>query len=480
MGNSRELWHTIHNLLKTQIEFGVYRLGDSLPTMKEAGGYFLASVDTVRLAYLRLKEENYISLSTSVGATVIVPFSEKDIQRHIQDYFVCRRSAMLDLVQSLMLLFGYGRWLALKNASPQMLDELERISLCKELPSPYRMSRYLLLIYGNLHNDLFTRLIWQVFLFMQVPFLSIPQNVNYFDQDRDPIMGMVRLCRAQDWDQLWNAVLFYRETLVTSLTQFYDKAVPLCDDVKQIGFSWSIYKKASQLCYSLCEELLHSIHRGEYLAGDFLPSPAKLAEEKGVSVNTIRRTIALLNKLGATRSINGVGTKVLSPLDSAENCDLSDVTIQKRLLDFVKSFHILALSCRLSAKLTVESMDTATINGWVAQMEEVKRRGIYEDFIYICYRYIAAYAPYRAIRTVYAELARQLFWGFPVRNIHGNREETNAYFLPCLEEMAGYLRQADASSFSKKLEELQIAETKLTVKYLADRGIMDAGSLLIP
>ena len=46
--------------------------------------------------------------------------------------------------------------------------------------------------------------------------------------------------------------------------------------------------------------------------------------------------------------------------------------------------------------------------------------------------------------------------------------------------MTGYLRLDDASSFSKKLEELQIAETKLTVNYLVDMGIMDAGAILIP
>ena len=76
MSNGRELQQIIYELLKTQIEFGMHRCGDSLPTIKEASLYFLASVDTVRLAYLRLKEEGYITLRTCVGATVKIRFTD--------------------------------------------------------------------------------------------------------------------------------------------------------------------------------------------------------------------------------------------------------------------------------------------------------------------------------------------------------------------------------------------------------------------
>ena len=479
MGNRKELKHIIHNVFKTQIEFGVYRFGEPLPTIKEAGEYFLASVDTVRLAYLRLKQENYISLSPSVGAKVIVRLSEETIQKNIQDYFACRRRAMLDLAQSALPLFGYARWLALKKAPPQVLDELEYVSQCNELPSPYRMSRYLLLIYGNLNNDLFIRLVWQVFLFMQVPFLSIPQNVRYYKKEKDPMMDMVQACRKQQWGQLWNSVLRYRENFTASLTQFYDKAIPPQPEKKQIDFSWNMYKKTSQVCYSLCEELLRAIHQGEYPVGEFLPPPARLAQEKGVSINTIRRTIDLLNKLGATRSVNGVGTKVLPPLDSAENCDLSDSTIQKRLLDFLESFHILALTCRMSARSTIESMDPFGITQWINRLAEVKREGVYENLMYACCDFISVYAPYRAVRAVYAELARHLFWGFPLRDIHGNRETTNRYFLPYLETLTECLQCLDAQTFSETLEKLQIAETKRTARYLARIGIQHAETVTI-
>ena len=81
-----------------------------------------------------------------------------------------------------------------------------------------------------------------------------------------------------------------------------------------------------------------------------LSPPQQLAHEKQAGLNTVRRAIGLLNKLGAVRSLNGVGTQVLPPVDSAKNCDFEDPVIRRRLVDFLQSFHILAFSCRTCAQ----------------------------------------------------------------------------------------------------------------------------------
>ena len=70
--NVNELQQVIYNVLLMQIRFGAYRYGARLPTLEEASQLFLVSIDTVRAAYLSLKQEGYISLSRSVGASVRV------------------------------------------------------------------------------------------------------------------------------------------------------------------------------------------------------------------------------------------------------------------------------------------------------------------------------------------------------------------------------------------------------------------------
>lgn len=54
MENEMELQQIIYKTLAVQIEFGVYRFEEQLPTIEEASQLFLVSTDTVRSAYLRL------------------------------------------------------------------------------------------------------------------------------------------------------------------------------------------------------------------------------------------------------------------------------------------------------------------------------------------------------------------------------------------------------------------------------------------
>lgn len=103
-----------------------------------------------------------------------------------------------------------------------------------------------------------------------------------------------------------------------------------------------------QLSFNFERYIIISIQRGSIQVhrGSFLPSLEKLAKEKKVSISTVRRTLLLLGYIGATRSVNGVGTLVMSLDKSADNCDFTQPIVRKRLMDFAESLHFLALSCR--------------------------------------------------------------------------------------------------------------------------------------
>ncbi|WP_418667841.1 GntR family transcriptional regulator [Allofournierella sp.] len=479
MQQDMELQQALYQLFKMQIQFGAHRCGDALPTIREASGYFMVSVDTIRLVYLRLKQEGYISLSTSVGARVRVSYSDEETQRHIQNFFAQRREPLLDLARSLRPLCSFAQWFALKNCPSETLEELERSCAAAQLSPVYRMLQQLQLLYRPLGNELFVRLMWQIFLFFQAVFLSVPHSRGYF-RGSDPLLQMIGLCRRGDWAALWECVEKYQEQVIRFLEQFYQENIPEGPAAEQVAFSWSVYKKTSQICYSLCLDLLLAIRGGVYPVGRLLPTPARLAQEKKIALNTVRRTYALLNKLGAVRSENGVGTRVLPPLQSAANSDPTDRTLQRRLLDFAKGCQILALSCRACSRATLAAMDGEAVLKWLARFEEVEREGVYENLLYTCYAFIAAYAPYRAIRTIYAQLLRMLFWGFPLRDLHGGRKAVNAHFAPYLGSLKACLRCADGETFAQTLEELQITETRCVVKYLAELGLEEAGAILLP
>ena len=327
------------------------------------------------------------------------------------------------------------------------------------------MVQHVRLIYGALNNDLLLRLVWQVFLFYQAPFLSLPENMAAFEECDGPLLEMIGLCRRKDWNGLWQSVVSYQEQLSRAFRRFYADHIT-CEPVgKPIFFHWDAYEKSSQRCYSLALDLLNDIYLGRYEPELFLPSPSKLGEEKQVSVTTVRRTLTLLGHLGATRSINGVGTQALSPADSSQNCDLSQPVIQKRLLDFAQSLQILALTCGASLEITLDAMDAMAIQWWRNRLLALKENGRYESVVFDSLEVIPHFSPIRAVREIYRQLLRILI---------------NAFYLPYINSLLEGLRQGDKKRLAAALEQMLLCEFRFAAIRLEELHVQGSAGLLVP
>ncbi len=476
MQNEMELCQVIYSFLTTQIRFGAYRFGDRLPTMEETSQQMLVSFDTVRSAYRRLQADGFITLSKSIGTTVRVHYSKAEIERNIQAFYGERKDALLDLSQSMRLLFGKTQWLALKTMPPESLNKIESYAREKDIFPSY--ARQLQLIYDSLHNELMMRLVWQSFMFFEAPFLSIAGNIKYFVKAGNPLLNMTGYCRKKDWAGLQTAVDNFLMVFPSALSQFYAERLVPSPAQPQIAFAWSSYKKPSQLCYSLSQEILGSISRGEFPAGSYLPSLEKLAKEKQVSVSTIRRTLTILNQIGAIRSINGVGAQVLLLDQSSENCDFTQPIVRKRLLDYIQSLQILTLTCRRAAESTFVSPDS--LAQWKNLLHEIRRTGRYETIIYDSMKFISRHAPLQTIRMVYAQLLQLLFWGHPLRGINGNQKDFNRLLLPHLEILFSCLERGDSAAFAAELEDISIRQLNFTAELMTRLGFAQADTLRVP
>ena len=479
MENGMELQQVIYHVLRTQIQFGVYRFGERLPTIEDAARLFMVSVKTIRAAYCQLQRDGYITISKSVGVKVSISYSEQDAEAHIQRFFTEQKDALMDLGRSTRLLFGNAQWLGFKNASSELLDEIEELSAPDERMAPYVMILKLQAVYGVLGNDLLMRLVWQVFMFSLAPFLSISGNLARLNQNQDPLLQMTALCREGNWPALRACVDAFQEQKGSALHQFYASRIrrPAAD--KQIVFTWSVYKKASQLCYSLGMEFLIAISLGKYPPNSFLPSLNAVAQEYHVSVNTVRRTMALLNDIGAAKTINGVGTRVLPPEEIVENCDLSGASAHRQLFSYAKSVHILTLSCRQVALDTLASMDRKTAGKWSVQLAGYARMRRHELTPYAIINLISKDSPSAAVRTVYTALFRSLFWGYPLRSLVKDPQGYNAFYVPQLQYILDCLERSDAAAFSARLEELMWFEMNFIAGQLTELGIGEAAGLVL-
>ena len=472
MGKAMELNQIIYCLLASQIEFGTYQYKDTLPKMEEVSRWFSVSLDTVKTVYRQLKADGYITLTKKAGAAVAVQFQEAELEENIQSFFSCRRGAVMDLCQSLGPLFSRAQWFAMKKVAPERLDELERLCAPSEILMPYVMVQHIQLIYGSLNNELLLRLIWQAYIFYQAPFLSLPENLAAMEDGDDPLLQMISLCRRKDWDGLWKSVISFQERLASAISWFYENRINEKTDGEPVSFTWNAYQKSSQRCYSIAIELLKEVRQGILAQDGFLPSPARIAEYKQVSATTVRRTLMLLNQLGVTQSVNGVGTKVLSIQDSAKNCNFNQPVIRKRLLDFIQSLQILALTCGDCAKGVV--MDAGVVGLWKERLAYIKENGRYESVVFASLEIITLYSPMQTVRHIYEHLVCFLLWGYPLRSMHGSKEVINNFYLPYITSLSASLENSDWEGLAEELERLILHELQFAEARLKELGITEA------
>lgn len=404
-------------MLVTQIKLGVYHFNDHLPYIKEMSLYLQVAPETIRYAYSKLKDNHYISLSKNTGAKIIIEYSQDEIQNHIQEFFITRKDALIDLSQSMQPLFSHIQWLSLKNASEESLNELEQLITKREIFVSYRAIHIFLKLFSFLKNDILIRLIWWIYIFYQIPFFSVYKEISILEKNGYLLLEIVRLCRQQDWDKLKIAIDKSHEQIHTNLMQFYKSHIHYASSHEKIAFSWDVYKRNEQKQYSLGTEIIQDLSRGNYREGSFLPSLDSLAIQKNVSVSTVRRTLTLLRQIGAVKSINGVGTQILPINKIAENCDFSQNSTKKRLSDFVQSLYILTNSCQEIVQLTLVHMDESEINQLIILLEKLRNIHRCELAAYSVLHYVVKYAPYNAISIIYSQLFEQLLWGYPLRSI---------------------------------------------------------------
>lgn len=480
MANNTELRKAVYNLLLNHIQFGTYRYGEKLPTIEEASARLCVSIDTARAAYLQLKSEGYITLSKNIGAIVKVNYSSLETEQFIQSFFSTRKKAMIDLGNSMKPLFGNARWIGLKNASPDMLNAIEKLSRKNDSAVPYAMLEHFNQKYSVLGNSLFMRLAWQAFMFLQAPFFSIAENTKYFSHFGDYLSTVLKLHREKNWPALRVAVDKSLEQMSLALNQFYEDRITQPPPEKETSFIWSSYKKSQQLCYSLAMELLICINQGVYPVGSLLPPQEELAQQKNVSVSTVRRAFGLLSSVGAVKSEKYVGTQVL-PFDKAtENSDFTKPILHRRFLDMAESLQVLALSCRDVSLLTLSSLDAVSIEQLCQKLKKNKERQRSELLSYFTLNLIAKSAPYQAIRTVYSELLRQFFWANVFQGMKGNQEVINRLYAPYEEVFIESLEKRDFPCFSAKLEELIIHDLRKILGFLSKLGVTETEKLFIP
>ena len=152
-------------------------------------------------------------------------------------------------------------------------------------------------------------------------------------------------------------------------------------------------------------------HLGVYPVGTLLPNGSVLADIYHVSEITMRRTIALLNKLGVAETVNGVGTRVIFQGDSTIPHKLKELTLDGNLKTFLEALQLLAITGESIMRYTFPHIHQSFLDKIVQATLVPDENRAMVDVVGIGLQAIVKCCPLAAIREIYSKITLQLLHG---------------------------------------------------------------------
>lgn len=464
----------IYDHFFTRICLGFYQEGDTLPSIGEAREMFGVSTRTIRKAYHMLEEGGYLSISRGRNAVVIRGAPGGQCREVCVAYFAARRDAILDL-----------SWMA-KKILPEIFlrgflmmdgEGLDGLALSVEKMRIQNLQTQLQCfcrILAPLGNPLLTSFFWEISVFSRMTYLrglftDEAENERDSENLRRRFMEMIDARRAEDSERLRTLICrFFGNCDVHVRAHFGELASRYAPASEQVPFTWRVYKGRPQQGFFIAMKLIRKIYAEDYRLGEFLPSAADLAEEYGVSVITIRRTLVLLGRLGLTETINGRGTRVIPQEESVARQGLQAPAVRKNLKIFLQTVQMLAL--------TGEAVMLAAFPHFrpdkVRRAAEIFRSETAYDIVpFTCMELVADSDASPCLRELYGQLSDLFGWGVILRflargsSVSGERREL-------IEEMRAGLAARDAGRFARGFSGLMFHVLEGAGRRLRERGVL--------
>lgn len=459
----------IYDYFSMRILFGYYATGDCLPSIGYICRQFQVSALTVRAALARLQEEGFIATAERKVATVVYRTDERSEERYAS-YLLSRIDGINDICQYADILFdpiaavyfGMQSGAAIKRIRSQLKkarghEAKQIIRFCAEIMRP-------------LNNPLLLNLYWEVVRYLQIPYLHDGTDFgNTSTMTADSIERVLVLTELDEPDRAAEEMRAFSRKIMSA---FFEKLYASCgtkQPVDQVPFRWQIYRERPQLCYTLAGEIMQKIDRQVYQEGELLPSCKALAEEYGVSLITMRRTLQLLNDIHATETLNGIGTRVNTGKRQVTP-NFSQPQIRKSLRLFLQALQLCALTCGSVAVHTLTTLEAESLR----QLEQKLQGNIDRGMPYLtgeaCIRFIGENSPSPLIQEVYHQLCQLLLWGNALHIFYDSPEknrENERYTAALLRN----LQHGDVSGFAKTLSELITGGAVRSKAHLLELGL---------
>lgn len=396
----------VQEYFETRILYGYYAYGDSLPSIQKLCVIFDMAPATIRSALGQLEKKGYIKVNARTGSQVIYKTTPDRIREDAARYFVDRKDGIADLFQTVEVLF-----------------------------KPMWDTRIIM------HNNLAQNLYWEFIRYLRFPYLMDIEKQEMISRNlkKRSVSDIISYLVCEFGDS-------YRPAAKRILTFIEEASLEYSqEDDRQIPFQWHIYRQRPQVRYTLASRIMRRIISGQYPLGTFLPSLPRLAEQEQVSMNTVRRTLDILESLGITRSFQGKGTLVLS---EPGEIDMEKAEIQDGMRLFEDSMELLEATIHPVSIYTLEAAGLHKRKRLAQRLERLDE----ENTSYVCFEaylsFIERECPSGMIRECYSKLRELLVWGYPAAAIRAREKGLHEKYRGVIMQMAECLRQDEMKAFA--------------------------------
>lgn len=355
MNQNQQLYQYLYQTITSQIFNGTFIYGQDFPSQREICLRYNVGITTVRKVMKLLAEEGYIH--TAQGQPSVVAYCTSK-ETHAA-YLAQSRDEIADAYRGLGLLMPilYREGAKRCNISDLRFFEeiLNNMSEQVELQDHYQLANdFFTTMLRPLKNKLIIDLELDSENYLHVPYISLPGIDDPFD---------TTVARTQTWFK--NAILQIEQKqfddFCDGTSKLYSASRERVDNYlsalskytgenqkKKEEIRWFRIKEHSELYARLAMTIVRRIIAGEFDKQPYLPSIPKLMQVYGVTKNTARRAVNLLNSLGIAQTFDKKGSVITPEGDTGykSELNLTEPIIQERISFFLEALQIVTLTAR--------------------------------------------------------------------------------------------------------------------------------------
>ena len=483
MEEKRTLFEYLYKNLREQIITGYLKYGDPLPSMSQLCENYHVGIRTVKDVLAALKKEGLI-YTEERRPSIVAYQPDREVQKeHAIISVLERRHTILEVYRTMELimprLFAFSMVSCGGEKVSLSFRQLKQSSK-KEIAVRWKASSAAL---HNLldasDNLLFRDVFTSLEICARVPFFlefrKSPAFSASYRAYKDPLW-MLEAVNTGDPKEVRRCFQTMYHAIAGDVKQYMEELavmVPFPAEEGKNYYYWSPEKGRDHYYMQITRDLIDKIGVGTYRDGTFLPSEAALAEEYKVSVSTIRKAVAMLNKCGFCHTYNVKGTQVTLFNDDATVQCMKDKVFKNDTLLYLSGLQFMAVAVWPAAMLTAESMKGEARG----LLEKIEQPGAVP--LDLIMHSMTEHLSLRPFQVILQEVSGLLHWGYYYSFYSDGSTQSNELNRRCRKAM-DCLLEGEAEVFARQLSLCYCHVLEVVREHMVQCGLYEAKNLVTP